>query len=203
LNQLFNDHVSPWNGEDQFREELKGALPATWTLAPSAPGQILAESALFSLGSRSTLSMHKSTEQDMDEKLDRLSDLSYQQFESSYGDLCRPIDAKDVPDQLESELEVSEKMITLSKEVATYYTPLIEKLVRAGVLTVNILQPTKGCGVFEVTSVLPLSKSYFNEGKILLVAEEEQVNGEGGKLIPEFRKRLGKFLAPWSGNSNP
>lgn len=71
----------------------------------------------------------------------------------------------------------------------------------AGVLAVNILQPTEGGAVFEIASVLPEHKSYFNEGKILLFAEEVQINGEGGKLIPEFRKRFGKFVAPilpWS-----
>jgi hypothetical protein len=143
------------------------------------------------------------TEQNMDEKLDRLADLYYQQFESGYGDLCRPFGAKAVPDQLESELEVSEEMLALSKEVATYYTPLIEKLVETGVLTVRISQPTEGDGVFEIAAVLPLRKSYFNEGKILLFTEEEQIDGEDGILIPEFRKRFGRFVAPWIGASNP
>jgi hypothetical protein len=136
------------------------------------------------------------TEQNMDEKLDRLADLYYQQFESGYRELTRPYDAKAVPDQLEAELEVSEEMFALSKEVAIYYTPLIEKLVAAGVLTVDILQPTEGGAVFEIGAVLPVHKSYFNEGKICLFADEVQINGEGGKLIPEFRKRLGKFVIP-------
>jgi hypothetical protein len=143
------------------------------------------------------LGMHKSTEQDMDEKLGRLAELYYQQFDSGYRELCRPFGAKAVPDQLESELEVSDEMLALSKEVATYYTPLIEKLVAAGVLTVRISQPTEEDGVFEIGAVIPLGKSYFNEGKILLFTEEEQINGEDGKLIPEFRKRLGRFVAPW------
>ena len=117
--------------------------------------------------------------------MDRLAELYYQQFDSGYRELFRDIAARAVPEQLESELEVTQEMVDLSKEVATYYRPPIEKLVAAGVLTVNILQPTEGRAAFEIASVLPEHKSYFNEGKIMLLAEEEQINGEGGKFIPE------------------
>jgi hypothetical protein len=91
-----------------------------------------------------------------------------------------------------TELEVSEEFVALSKEVASYYEPLIESLAAAGVLTVNIIESCAGCGVFEVGSVLDQRKSYFNEGKIVLLADEEQVN-EGRKLKAEFTKRLSKF----------
>jgi hypothetical protein len=80
------------------------------------------------------------------------------------------------------------------KEVATYYTPLIERLAAAGVLTVTIIEPCAGRGVFGVASVLDQRKSYFNHGKIVLFAEEEQVNTTDGKLKAEFTKRLSKFL---------
>jgi hypothetical protein len=99
-----------------------------------------------------------------------------------------------VPTQPATELEVSEEFVALSKEVASYYEPLIESLAAAGILTVNVLDPSAGCGVFEVGSVLDQRKSYFNEGKIVLLADEEQVNGWDGKLKAEFTKRLSKFL---------
>jgi hypothetical protein len=80
------------------------------------------------------------------------------------------------------------------KEVATNYTPLIERLAAAGVLTVTIIEPCAGRGVFGVASVLDQRKSYFNHGKIVLFAEEEQVNTTDGKLKAESTKRLSKFL---------
>ena len=129
----------------------------------------------------------------MIEKLERLAELYHQQWESGYTSLLRQFDSRAVPTQPATELEVSEEFVALSKEVATYYKPLIERLAAAGVLTVNIIEPCAGCGVFEVGSVLDQRKSYFNEGKIVLLADEEQVN-EGRKLKAEFTKRLSKFL---------
>jgi hypothetical protein len=64
-----------------------------------------------------------------------------------------------------------------------------EKLVTAGILMVNTLP---ACAVFEVESVMPEKKSYFNEGKILLFADE-QINGDG-RLKAKYQKRLGKFV---------
>jgi|SRR5450432_374367 hypothetical protein len=87
--------------------------------------------------------------------------------------------------------EVSEEFVTLSKEVASYYKPLVEKLVEARILTVNFVPQ---CAVYEVDVVLPERKSFFNDGKILLFVGEEQVNGRDGKLKSEFHKRLGKFV---------
>jgi hypothetical protein len=87
--------------------------------------------------------------------------------------------------------EVGEEFVALSKEVASYYRPLVEKLVQARILTVNIVPQ---CAVYEVDVVLPQRKSYFNEGKILLFSGEEQVNGRDGKLKCEFQNRLGKFV---------
>ncbi len=87
--------------------------------------------------------------------------------------------------------EVTEEFVTLSKEVGSHYKTLIEKLVEARVLTVNNLSD---CGVYEVSWVLDEQKSYFNEGKILLFIDEEQVNGEGGELKDNCQKRLGKFV---------
>jgi hypothetical protein len=133
-------------------------------------------------------------EKHMSQTLERLTELYYQQFSSGYASLCRPIDAKAAPDQLESELDVSEEYVTLSKEVAAYYKPLVQQLVEAGVLTVTVLEPTPGCAVFEVSSVLPEHKSFFNAAKIVLFCDEEQVNSFDGKLVPEFKKRLGKFV---------
>jgi hypothetical protein len=75
--------------------------------------------------------------------------------------------------------------------VGSHYKPLIEKLVEARVLTVNNLSD---CGVYEVSWVFDERKSYFNEGKILLFIDEEQVNGEGGELKDNYQKRLGKFV---------
>jgi hypothetical protein len=134
-------------------------------------------------------------EKQMSQTLERLADLYYQQFASGYASLCRPFNAKAVPGQLESELEVSEEYVMLSKEVAAYYRPLLEQLVATGVLTVDVLQPTSGGAVFEVSAVLPERKSFFNAGKIVLFCDEEQVyTGNGVELVPEFQKRLGKFL---------
>jgi hypothetical protein len=132
-------------------------------------------------------------EKHMSQTLERLAELYYQQFSSGYASLLRPFEAKAVPGQLESELEVSEEYVTLSKEVTAYYKPLVEQLVEAGVLTVTVLQPTPGYAVFEVSSVLPEHKAFLNEGKIVLFCEEEQVNTADGKLVPEFKKRLAKF----------
>jgi hypothetical protein len=75
----------------------------------------------------------------MSQTLERLAELYYQQFSSGYASLCRPFNEKAVPGQLESELEVSEEYVTLSKEVAAYYKPLVERLVEAGVLTVTVM----------------------------------------------------------------
>ena len=130
----------------------------------------------------------------MNEKLERLIELYHQQWESGYTSIARDIESKAVPEQLVTELEVSEEFVALSKEVATYYKPLIERLAAAGVLTVNIIEPCMGRGVFEVEAVLNERKSYFNQGKIVLIATEEQVNGGDGKLKAEFTKRLGKFM---------
>ena len=129
----------------------------------------------------------------MIEKLERLSELYRQQWESGYTSPLREFGSKAAPTQPATELEVSEEFVALSKEVASYYEPLIERLVSAGVLTAFVLEPTAGDGVFEVGSVLDQRKSHFNEGKIELVAEEEQVN-EGRTLKAEFAKRLSKFL---------
>jgi hypothetical protein len=115
-----------------------------------------------------------------EEKLDRLVEL-YWQGE----DLCYTRD-KELTDW-----EVGEEFVTLSKEVASYYRPLVEKLVEARILTVNVIPQ---CAVYEVDVVLLQRKSYFNEGKILLFIGEEQVNGRDGKLKSEFHKRLGKFV---------
>jgi hypothetical protein len=87
--------------------------------------------------------------------------------------------------------EVSEEFVTLSKEVASYYKPLIERLVEARILTVNSVPD---CGVYEVSSVLDEHKSYFNEGKVLLFIDEEQVNEQDGELKDNYQKRLGKFV---------
>ena len=130
----------------------------------------------------------------MIEKLERLSELYRQQWESGYTSPLREFGSKAAPTQPATELEVSEEFVASSKEVASYYEPLIERLVETGVLTVNVLEPCAGCAVFEVASVLDQRKSYFNEGKIVLLAEEEQVNGWDGKLKAEFTKRLSKFL---------
>ena len=130
----------------------------------------------------------------MSEKLERLMELYHQQWESGYTSITRDFESKAVPQQLVTELEVSEEFVALSKEVATYYKPLIENLAAAGVLTVNIIEPCAGCGVFEVASVFDERKSYFNQGKIVLIADEEQVNGWDGKLKAEFTKRLSKFV---------
>ena len=104
-------------------------------------------------------------ENHMSQTLERLTELYYQQFASGYASPCRPFDAKALPDQLESELEVSEEYFTLSKEVAAYYKLLVETLAETGVLTVDVVQPTRGGAVFEVSSVLPEHKSFFNAGK--------------------------------------
>jgi hypothetical protein len=87
--------------------------------------------------------------------------------------------------------EVGEEFVALSKEMASFYRPLVEKLVEARILTVNIVPE---CAVYEVDVVLPEGKSFFNEGKILLFIGEGQVNGRDGKLKSEFQKRLGKFV---------
>jgi hypothetical protein len=87
--------------------------------------------------------------------------------------------------------EVGEKFVALSKEVASYYKPLVEKLVETRILTVNIVPQ---CAVYEVDVVLPQRKSYFNEGKILLFIGEEQINGRDGKLKSAFQNRLAKFV---------
>jgi hypothetical protein len=81
--------------------------------------------------------------------------------------------------------------LSLSKEVASHYKPLIEKLVEARVLTVNNLSD---CGVYEDSWVFDEQKSYFNEGKILLFIDEEQVSREDGTLKDNYKKRLGKFV---------
>jgi hypothetical protein len=87
--------------------------------------------------------------------------------------------------------EVSGEFVALSKEVASHYKPLIEKLVEARILTVNNLSD---CGVYEVSWVFTENKSYFNEGKILLFIDEEQVSQEDGTLKDNYKKRLGKFV---------
>jgi hypothetical protein len=87
--------------------------------------------------------------------------------------------------------EVTEEFVTLSKEVASHSKPLIEKLVEARVLTVNNLSD---CGVYEVSWVFDKQKSYFNEGKILLFIDEEQVSRDDGTLKDNYKKRLGKFV---------
>src|ERR1700681_4178456 len=87
--------------------------------------------------------------------------------------------------------EVSEEFVTLSKEVASYYKPLIERLVEARILTVNNITD---CGVYEVSWVFTANKSFFNEGKILLFIDEEQVNEQDGELKDNYQKRLGKFV---------
>jgi hypothetical protein len=48
--------------------------------------------------------------------------------------------------------EVGEKFVALSKEVASHYRPLVEKLVEARIPTVNIIPQ---CAVYEVDVVLP------------------------------------------------
>jgi hypothetical protein len=112
----------------------------------------------------------------IESKLDKLLEHYAQEFDVGY-----------------HELEATEEVVALSKEVASYYKPLLEKLVEAAILTVNIVPH---CAVYEVASVLPERKSYFNEGKILLFIDEDQVNGEDGKLKDGFQKRLGKFVTP-------
>ena len=121
---------------------------------------------------------HNVDEQDVLQKLDKLGELYWQQWQSGNQHGL-------------TELETSEELFSLSKEVASYYKPLVEKLVEAGILMVNTVAE---CAVFEVASVMPEEKSYFNEGKILLFAEE-QINGEDGKLKAEYKKRLGKFVS--------
>jgi len=128
----------------------------------------------------------------MSEKLERLADLYHEQWESGYTSLTRQFDSRAVPTQPATELEVSEELLALSKEVAAHYLPLIEQLAATGILTVNVIEATEGCAVFEVGSVMDQRKSYFDGGKIVLLADEEQVN-EGRKLKPEFKKRLIKF----------
>jgi hypothetical protein len=81
--------------------------------------------------------------------------------------------------------------VALSKEVASYYKPWVEKLVEAKILTVNIVPQ---CAVYEVDVVLAERKAFFNEGKILLFVGEEQVNERDGKLKSEFQNRLCKFV---------
>ena len=115
-----------------------------------------------------------------EEKLDKLVELCWQEE-----DLCLTRD-KELTDW-----EVGEEFVALSKEVPSHYRPLVEKLVQARILTVNIIPQ---CAVYEVDVVLPQRKSYFNEGKILLFIGQEQVNGRDGKLKSEFQKRLGKFV---------
>jgi hypothetical protein len=110
----------------------------------------------------------------IEEKLDKLVELCWQGE-----DLVLSRD-KELTDW-----EVGEEFVALSKEVASYYRPLVEKLVEARILTVNIVPQ---CAVYEVDVVLPQRKSYFNEGKILLFIGEEQVNGRDGKLKCEFQK---------------
>jgi hypothetical protein len=118
----------------------------------------------------------------MEEKLDKLVDLCGQ------GEGLVLARDKEITDW-----EVGEEFVALSKEVASYYKPLVEKLVEARILTVNIVPQ---CAVFEVDVVLPEQKSFFNEGKILLFIGDKQVNGRDGKLKSEFQKRIGKFVQP-------
>jgi hypothetical protein len=89
---------------------------------------------------------------------------------------------------------MSDEMVNLSKEVAEYYRPLIEKLVEASIITLNIIPQ---CAVHEVSYVMPEEKSYFNEGKILLFVDGAQVNSKDNtKLKKEYQNRLGKFVQP-------
>jgi hypothetical protein len=115
-----------------------------------------------------------------EEELDKLVELCWQREGLSY-----------TRDKELTDWEVGEEFVALSKEVASYYRPLIEKLVEARVLTVNIVPQ---CAVYEVDVVLPERKSFLNDGKILLFVGVEQVNGRDGKLKSEFKNRLGKFV---------
>jgi hypothetical protein len=115
-----------------------------------------------------------------EEKLDKLVDLCWQKEDLIF-----------TPDKELRDWEVGEEFVPLSKEVASYYKPLVEKLVEARILAVNIVPE---CAVYEVDVVLPERKSFFNEGKIVLFIGEEQVNGRDGKLKSEFQNRLGKFV---------
>jgi hypothetical protein len=115
-----------------------------------------------------------------EEKLDKLVELCWQGEDWVFTRDKQLIDWK-----------VDEEFVALSKEVASYYRPLVEKLVETRILTVNIVPQG---AVYEVDVVLPERKSYFNEGKILLFIGQEQVNGRDGKLKSEFQNRLGKFV---------
>lgn len=113
----------------------------------------------------------------IEQKLGELGELYWQLWESG-----------DKPGM--TELEASEELVSLSKEVATHYKPLVEKLVAAGILTANVVPRGE---VYEVDAVVPEHKSYFNEGKILVYAAEEPVNA-GNKLKAKYQKRLGRFM---------
>lgn len=91
--------------------------------------------------------------------------------------------------------EPSDEFVALSKEVAFHYQPLVEKLVEAGIIMINVIPQ---CAVFQADVVMQGHKSYFNEGKILLFGDaDERINtGKGGKLDPKFKKQYGKFVAP-------
>jgi hypothetical protein len=96
--------------------------------------------------------------------------------------------------------QTSDEFVALSKEVASHYRPLVEKLVEAGIIMINTIP---NCAVFQADVVMKLHKSYFNEGKILLFGDaDEAVNtGENAKLHPKFKGKYGKFVArqiPWS-----
>ena len=63
-----------------------------------------------------------------EEKLDRLVELCWQGEDSCY-----------TRDKELTDWEVGEEFVTLSKEVASYYRPLVEKLVEARIMTVSII----------------------------------------------------------------
>lgn len=118
----------------------------------------------------------------MEEKLERLAELNLQNFQ-------------------EPGIEPSDEFVALSKEVASHYQPIVELLVEAGIIMINVIPQ---CAVFEAETVMPAHKSYFNGGKILLFGDlDERINSEkNGKLKPEFKDQYGKFVAqqiPWGG----
>jgi hypothetical protein len=80
-----------------------------------------------------------------EEKLDKLVDLCWQKEDLIF-----------TPDKELRDREVGEEFVPLSKEVASYYKPLVEKLVEARFLAVNIVPE---CAVYEVDVVLPERKS--------------------------------------------
>ncbi len=69
------------------------------------------------------------------EKLERLAELNLQQ---------------------EPRAEPSDEFVALSKEVASHYQPLVEQLVEAGIIMVNVIPQ---CAVFQAETVMRAHKS--------------------------------------------